>query len=379
MIGLAARPYDAIVVGGGPAGSVTAACLARAGCRVLVLDRGGGVFRGGDALAPSAKPILRRLGLEAALRDGPHLPCYANQSCWGSDDLWETDFLRSPWGHGWHLDRAAFDGLLVERAESEGAEVRQGARLVKVVRTGSSWRVSWRAEPGEPERGDEGRWLVDATGHRRALLRRLGVGVHRADRQVARIGVFELPPGARGGPEADPDTRTLIEACPEGWWYTARVPMGRRLAIFFSDPDLPQWRTLRHKEDLVAAVRGTRFVRQRLESAGYRLVESPVTRTASTNRTEQVFGDGWLAAGDAAVSWDPLSGKGVETALRGGEQAALAIAAALQGDLSGLQRYGAWIDENWASFCDERARYCAMEQRWAGREFWRRRVRAELG
>ena len=358
---------DVSILGGGPAGATCALVLARAGCRVRVIDRGDEGFRGGECLPPSALPILRRLDLEAALRNGPHLPCYANQSSWGAPELWETDFLRSPWGHGWHLDRPAFDRLLLERAESVGAEVRRPAHFVAASRREAGWSVVHRAADGLEE-STTTRWIVDATGHARVWLRRQGVEVERADRQVARILAFAAPDAAR-----NPDTRTLVEAAPHGWWYSAKIPGGRRMVMFFSDADLPALQELRDAASFLAALDATHHVAQRIRDGGYKASGSPITRTAASARAAEVTGEGWLSVGDAAISFDPLSSQGVVKALRGGEQAASALLTALAGDRSEITRYAASIDTLWREVRAERAKYYAMERRWAQNEFWRRR------
>ena len=57
--------YDLIVAGGGPAGMVSGLLFARAGCRVLVLEKHADFFRDfrGDTVHPSTMEILQQLGL----------------------------------------------------------------------------------------------------------------------------------------------------------------------------------------------------------------------------------------------------------------------------------------------------------------------------
>lgn len=362
--------YDVTILGGGPAGATAALVLARAGCQVLLIDRGGNSFAGGECLPPSALPVLRRLDLEAALHDGPHLRSYANQSAWGGSDLWETDFLRSPWGHGWHLDRRAFDAMILKRAEGSGAKVCRGARVTDVMCESDGCTVAYRLADGSRS-NVRCRWIVDATGRARVLLRHLSVDVERADRLVAHVGTFA---GASTADRSDADTRTLIEAVPDGWWYTARVPGGKRIAIFFTDADLPARKEVRDEASFLHALSVTRQVQPRLDEGGYRLELPPVTRSAASTRARQVVGDWWLAVGDAAVCFDPLSSQGVTTAVRGGEQAANALLAAAAGDRSECQRYAASLDELWSSVEQDRLKHYGMERRWLDREFWRRRA-----
>ena len=61
------------------------------------------------------------LGLWERFLGSGHVPCYGNVAAWGSSELVEMDFIRSPYGHGWHLDRSCFDLMLQDMAVEAGA------------------------------------------------------------------------------------------------------------------------------------------------------------------------------------------------------------------------------------------------------------------
>ena len=111
------------VIGGGPAGSAVAMTLARLGVPVLLIEGGDGTGNPiGETLAPSATPLLHRLGAIDALRASHPLPCHGNRSSWGGNgSLVEHDFLREPYGPGWHLDRPTFNAALLATADGAGA------------------------------------------------------------------------------------------------------------------------------------------------------------------------------------------------------------------------------------------------------------------
>jgi len=82
----------------------------------------------------------------------------------------------------------------------------------------------------------------------------------------------------------------------------------------------------------------------------------------------------WVAVGDAASAWDPLSGQGVERALRSGLRAAQAIGEALDHDESALDRYESEHARLHEAYCAQRHAYYESARRWRGLEFWRRRL-----
>lgn len=362
------RDAQVIVAGGGPAGAAAAIVLARSGRRVLLASGAqGDAFRVGEAVPPAVRPLLRDLGvLDRFLADAP-LPCYGNVSVWGGDEPAATDFIFDPNGHGWHLDRARFDATLRDAARDVSAEVLSAARLVGAVRDGANWQVTLSNSEGDDEelRCD---WLIDATGRRAAVARRVGATRLRDDRLVAFYARFRSAVGA------DRDSRTAIEANPDGWWYTALVPSGERVVAFLTDADLVDRAAMLSTAGFSQQLGASRYVRGVLTDHRYEAVGAPHGADAGTARLERVTGVGWVAVGDAAVSFDPLSSQGILTALFTGLRAGQAIDRALAGDPTGLDGYVRRVDEIDRAYRRHRAVYYAAEGRWPDRPFWRRRL-----
>jgi flavin-dependent dehydrogenase len=101
---------------------------------------------------------------------------------------------------------------------------------------------------------------------------------------------------------------------------------------------------------------------------------SLVVHSAASRQLDPPVGEGWLAVGDAASRFDPLSSQGITKALRSAIFASYAIGDWLtQGDRRGLQRYRRYIAEEFRSYSKVRAQYYREEQRWPTSQFWRRR------
>jgi flavin-dependent dehydrogenase len=362
--------YDVIVVGGGPAGSASAIILSRGGYRVLLIERRNGEeFKVGESLPPTAKPLLRELGLMERFEADRHLPSYGNQSAWGSRVLHSTDFITNPHGHGWHLNRSKFDAMLREGARDAGAET------IETVRVNGCTSVSddlWRLSLSPPNQSKElrSRRLIDCTGRSSLIARTRKVKRINYDRLLGFVALFDSPEAEEA---TDRDSLTLIEAVQHGWWYTALIAAGRRVVVYFTDADIETAASARHAEGFIGLLKQTEHIQRKIADSHYELYDGPRASAANTARLEQFVGDRWLAAGDAAASFDPLSSQGICTALYSGIKAGTALCRHLTGTMDALARYSVDVGSIYEAYLKNRSTFYSFEQRWPTSTFWKRR------
>jgi flavin-dependent dehydrogenase len=364
---------DAVVAGGGPAGAAAALTLASGGQRVLLADATpastrAGAVKIGEALPPAVAPLLRDLGLWESFLAEQHLPSHGTVAVWGSPQPGSVDFIFDPNGHGWHVDRLAFDRLLRRSARVAGAEVREDCRARVLARTrDGTWQLALCSPDGSGETV-ECRVLLDATGRQAWPARRAGARRLRADGAVAVHATFTADP-------EDHDARTVVEAAPDGWWYTALTPGGRRVAAYITDAELLP-AALRTSAGFCAALNATDHVRSYMPACSQLTPRNgPRVTAAHGSRLDSPAGDGWLALGDAALAFDPLSSQGILTALFTGMTAAHAAAALIAGDQSPTREYVRQLDRIWSAYQRNRLAHYELERRWPDRRFWARRNR----
>lgn len=355
------KQVDAAIIGGGPAGCATAIELARHGRSVWLVEREQYErVRIGETLPPRARPLLASLGLPINLAREGHMPVPGILSAWGSADAHCNDFIVNPYGNGWHLDRPRFDRMLGGRACDLGVTLHERTTVTACEPEGDGWRVGLNGD-GVPATLSC-RFLVDATGRRASPVKR------RAGRRAVHdrlIGVAAFMPAAQA------DRRTLIEATCEGWWYSALLPEDRQIAVHMTDADTITRGPGGLSAFLEERLRNAPLTRERFGTVSGAAHVQPFA--AMTCAYERVHGDNWLLAGDAAMTWDPLSGQGICKALESGMRAGRAIDQALDGDGGGLADYAHWTRARFADYLRASARYYGAERRWPQAAFWRRR------
>ena len=357
--------FDVLVAGAGPAGSAAAATLARAGLSVILVDRDRRpTLLVGESLPPVATSILAELGVAHRMRPD-HEPSYGTQSAWGDDALADADYIFDPRGHGWRLDRIKFDRMLVESAIAAGARMLR-AQVRNVTRNADGGVTVVAAGTGGEQRM-RARFVVDATGRPARVARALGAERRDTDRLAAFAATFAAADGAA---LADRDSRVLVESVPEGWWYTARLPQGQRLAVFLTDASSAAARRSATANGFDALLDATRHVGARVRSAGVARTSPPAAFRANSAALGSAGGESWIAVGDAAASFDPLSGQGIYTALYTGVVGARAIVSHAAGEAQALEAYAGRVRSIVDAYRSQLARYYATERRWPTESFW---------
>lgn len=322
--------YDVVIAGAGPAGSVAATVLARAGARVALVDRAQFPRHKlcGDTLNPGVMAILRRLKL-ASMAEACGLPI-AGMMLTGEDGT--TVQARYPNALvARAVKRSDFDWALVKDAVAAGANFFDGTTVLEpIVETNglqSSVKGLWVRARGV-KRAIRGTATIAADGRRSRLAFGLGLSRHPPRPRRWAVGVYA---------ERVDGTSDMGEMHIRRGHYIGVAPMPNGLTNVClvkpasgGDPELG---------DPLAAVRTAlaidRVLRERFARA--RFVAAPaVIGPLAIDATKAPVPDGLLLAGDAAGFIDPMTGDGLRFAVRGGELAAEAALRALADGWTGL-------------------------------------------
>lgn len=327
-----ARSYDAVIAGARPAGAATAMLLARAGARVLVVERDapGTDTLSTHALMRGAVMLLRKWGLADELLAAGTPPVRRTRFVYGEREVvidiraqHGVDALMAP-------RRTVLDPCLAAAAAAAGAELHYGAALDGVERDA---------------RGRVTAALVRAGGETRRIRTGLVIG---ADGRRSRVARAVSAPVTLAGRHAAASIYTYVEGLADRgyrWHYghaatAGAIPTnGGRHVVFVGVP-VPRFRGLapNHRTAALHAILAEVHPGLAAEVAAARQVSRPVAFAGEPGYLRQPWGPGWALVGDAGYFKDPITAHGITDALRDAELLAGAVLAGTESALAGYAR-----------------------------------------
>lgn len=327
----ASADAEVIVVGGGPAGSVTARLIAELGHQVLLLDKARFPRHKAcsDYVNPAGVQLLHELGLAADLEalGAHHMEAMLIHAPRGQRFL--ADFAAAAPGHAaLGLSRYRLDALLLDRARDAGVQVVEGAHVRDVILEGGAVRGVTATVAGQRE-SLRAPLTVGADGRHGIVSRALSLDVPSP--WLRRTGLVAHYRGVTGL-----DRWGEMHVAAHSYAGLAPLEDGLTNVAFVSPSDLVAHRSDSIEAYFAAGLAGIPEVAAKL--AGAERVGTIRGVGAMARRARRVAGDGFMLVGDAASFLDPFTGEGVYEALRGATLAAPVADAALRaGDLSARQ------------------------------------------
>jgi FADH2-dependent halogenase len=333
--------YDALIIGGGPGGSTSATFLARAGKRVLLLEKERFPrFHIGESLLPYNRRIFEEMGVLSSLAKAGFPVKKGAQFHLGNGSkalkffFRDGRFTKEP--EAFQVERARFDHLLLQHARESGADVREEWTVLKFESRENSALVQAR-DPQGNQHHFHASFLLDASGRSNLTgnQERLRV-IHPHLKKVALFGHFtgvRLDPGEKAGD-------TVIVRLENKWFWL--IPLSSEKVSVGCVMDRAELSEAKgNLADLF-----TRFwqssppLRERMEGA--QLLGTFQTTSDFSYYNRRLVGPRLLRIGDAAGFMDPIFSAGVYLATYSGKLAAETVLASLERPYSAATRLTAY-------------------------------------
>lgn len=322
--------YDAIIIGGGPAGSTTATILAMKGRRVIVVEREKFPrYHIGESLIPFTYFTLKRIGMIPKLQ-ASHFPKkysvqFVRPDGRASQPFYFFKHMDNEAAQTWQVWRGEFDQMLLNNAREKGAEVHEETSAKElVIENGAVVGVKIAGKDGVVHEL-RAPITVDATGRDAFSIVRHD-WQHR-DPYLNKVAVWSYFKGAKRDPGIDEGATTVAMVPEKGWfWY---IPLaGDVVSVGIVAERAYLQRNSRDPETIYAAeLKQNKWIQEHT-AVGTRC---DIVRMVSeySYRSKHCSRDGLVLVGDAFQFLDPVFSSGVFIALKSGELAGDAIDAAL--------------------------------------------------
>ena len=379
--------YDLLIVGGGPAGATLGTLVKKydPAARVLLIEKAEFPRHHiGESLLPAIKPVLREMGVLETVEAAGFPKKMGSTYIWGQDRKpWNGDFTRLSLEefierHGdlppdtpyaWQVLRSRYDEILLDRARASGVEVLLGAAEGILEEGGRV--VGATVSAGGRRREIRSALLADCSGQSGFLSKFRPI--REVDPRLKNVAAYAYFRGAPwrsrfvGHPEK---TRIFVCSVDGGWiWYIPIAEDVVSVGVVTTHAHLVKNGVKNLRAHFTAALARCPEVAELLKPA--RIIENFdgtgkdfFTVSDWSYLCREAAGDGWLAAGDAAVFVDPIFSSGVTIAHLTAQRAACTIATVRKGATKAVERE-MWKDYS-AYCCETASRFLVMALYWYG-------------
>ncbi len=380
------------VLGAGPCGIAAAMTLMKkAEVDVTIVDKRSprefDKFKIGESINSSIFNLMESINLDEILKlPDMHCRSSGNVSTWGSIDghLAETNTMNNRYGYVMHIDRNRFESEMLSRMQKFVQDSRPNCKVVLESSVESLSRNAadkWSVKVSSAAASSKGLteitpdWILDCTGINATFRSQLSAAFQAnnilIDNMVALSRTYSMPPGEL----EDRYNHTILTECtPFGWYYSSILPTKEIIVSLFCDGGWLAKNSnnykLEHWNKLLAdnAPHTWKRVVQGKASNDYNMC------TARSHIMQPAAGEGWICAGDAASSFDPVASCGIGNAISSGIAAGRVVEYAIDRSKDAaskaLRQYDIDTQRNFFNYLQMRKRTYMSERRFPDSEFW---------
>jgi flavin-dependent dehydrogenase len=321
---------DVLVIGAGPAGTVAASIINKAGFKAKIVEKEKFPrFVIGESLLPKCMEPLEEAGFLDALKaqgfQQKFGAKFSNSSSQSMDFNFSNQFTKG-WSWTWQVPRATFDKVLADEVQNMGVPVEFETTVTGVKMVGTNSITTVKDKDGT-EKEIEARFLVDASGYGRVLPRLFNL--ERPSHLPPRKTLFTHVRDTRRSQFSEPDRILIVDHKPQVWIWCIPFSTGVTSCGFVGSPGFFDDFKGTPEEQLRAIIASEPIIAERFKDVEF-LFEPRVLQSWSVT-CDKFYGEGFVLVGNATEFLDPVFSSGVTLATVSSQLAAHLVIRQLEG------------------------------------------------
>ncbi len=321
---------DVLVIGAGPAGTVAASIVNKAGFKVKIVEKlTFPRFVIGESLLPRCMEALEEAGfLDAVKAKGFQEKFGAKFVKEGKIcDYFFADQFTPGWNWTWQVPRGEFDKTLADTVEKMGVPVSYQTAVTHISFNGANSITTIEDSEGKTST-IEARFVIDGSGYGRVIPRLFNLD--RPSTLIPRKALFAHTVDDKRSMDDEPNRITIIVHKPGVWVWVIPFSSGITSLGFVGVPEFFKQYQGNDEEQLRALIESEPYLRERFKDV--KLVFDPKILESWSTTTDKFYGEGYVLTGNVTEFLDPVFSSGVTLASVSSQLAAHLVIRKLNGE-----------------------------------------------
>ncbi|CAN5571186.1 NAD(P)/FAD-dependent oxidoreductase [soil metagenome] len=321
---------DVLVIGAGPAGTVAAAIINKAGYKVKIVEKlQFPRFVIGESLLPRCMEALEEAGFLDAVKGAGFQEKNGakfvknGKTC----DYFFADQFTPGWNWTWQVPRSEFDKILADTAEQQGVGINYETTVTGIEFNGSDSVTTVQDIDGNKSK-IAAKFIVDGSGYGRVIPRLFNLD--KPSNLPSRKALFVHTVDTKRSMEDEPNRITIIVHAYGIWVWVIPFSNGITSLGFVGTHEFFDSETGTNEAQLRAFIASEPYLSERFENVEF--VFEPRVLSAWSGTTEKFYGDGFVLTGNVTEFLDPVFSSGVTLATVSSQLAAGLVIKKLKGE-----------------------------------------------